>query len=137
MPMVLYWGKMQLIDRAYLLAHPVDSLVYLHSQPPVLNALALIVLHVSNLTGVSEAAVASGLFAALAFVRLGCSGWASESVFAPVSVSVNITYVKLRNAHRRLRTSLTPREHRLRRSTHNRTNDTLPRGALVLPPQAH
>ena len=69
MPMVLYWGKMQLIDRAYLLAHPVDSLVYLHSQPPVLNAFALIVLHVSNLTGVSEAAVASGLFAALAF---GC-----------------------------------------------------------------
>jgi len=69
MPMVLYWGKMQLIDRAYLLAHPVDSLVYLHSQPPVLNALTLIVLHVSNLTGISEAAVASGLFAVLAF---GC-----------------------------------------------------------------
>jgi hypothetical protein len=69
MPMVLYWGKMQLIDRAYLLAHPVDSLVYLHSQPPVLNALTLIVLHVSNLTGIPEAAVASGLFASLAF---GC-----------------------------------------------------------------
>jgi hypothetical protein len=69
MPMVLYWGKMQLLDRAYLLAHPVDSLVYLHSQPPVLNTLALIVLHVSDLTGISEAAVASGLFASLA---LGC-----------------------------------------------------------------
>jgi 4-amino-4-deoxy-L-arabinose transferase-like glycosyltransferase len=69
MPMVLYWGKMQLIDRAYLLAHPVDSLIYLHSQPPVLNALTLIVLHLSDLTGISEAAVASGLFAVLAF---GC-----------------------------------------------------------------
>ncbi|MFB3117255.1 MAG: hypothetical protein ACE1ZP_00695, partial [Myxococcota bacterium] len=69
LPMVLYWGKMQLIDRAYLLAHPVDSLVYLHAQPPVLNALALIVLHVSNLTGIPETAVASGLFASLA---LGC-----------------------------------------------------------------
>ncbi len=69
MPMVLYWAKMQLLDRAYLLAHPVDSLVYLHSQPPVLNSIALIVLHVSDLTGISEAAVASGLFASLAF---GC-----------------------------------------------------------------
>jgi hypothetical protein len=69
MPMVLYWGKMQLIDRAYLLEHPVGSLVYLHSQPPVLNVLALIVLHVSNLTGIPEDAVASGLFAGLAF---GC-----------------------------------------------------------------
>ena len=69
MPMVLYWGKMHLIDRAYLLAHPVDSLVYLHSQPPVLNVLALIVLHVSDLTGIPEAAVTSGLFAGLAF---GC-----------------------------------------------------------------
>jgi len=69
MPMVLYWGKMQLIDRAYLLAHPIDSLVYLHSQPPVLNSLALIVLHVSEWTGLSEAGVASALFAGLAF---GC-----------------------------------------------------------------
>jgi hypothetical protein len=49
MSMVLYWGKMQFLDRAYRLAHPVDSLVYLHSQPPVFNALALIVLHVSAL----------------------------------------------------------------------------------------
>jgi hypothetical protein len=69
LPMILYWGKMQLIDRAYLLAHPIDSLVYLHSQPPVLNALASIVLNVAQLTGISEQAVASVLFASLA---LGC-----------------------------------------------------------------
>jgi 4-amino-4-deoxy-L-arabinose transferase-like glycosyltransferase len=69
LPMVLYWGKMQLLDRAHLLAHPFESLVYLHSQPTVLNALPLIVLHVSELTGLPETAIASGLFAVLAF---GC-----------------------------------------------------------------
>jgi hypothetical protein len=69
LPMVLYWGKMQLLDPEYLRAHPLDSLVYLHAQPPVLNVLALIVLHGSHLTGLSEAALANGLFAALAF---GC-----------------------------------------------------------------
>ncbi len=71
MPMVLYWGKMQLLDRAYLLAHPLDSLIYLHAQPPLLNALAIAVLHVSALTGISEAAVASALFACLGFACFG------------------------------------------------------------------
>jgi len=69
MSMVLYWGKMQLLDPSYLRAHPLDSLIYLHAQPPVLNALALIVLHGSHLTGLSESAVANGLFAVLTF---GC-----------------------------------------------------------------
>jgi len=69
MPMVLYWGKMQLLDPVYLAARPFDSLLYLHAQPPVLNTLALIVLHGSHLTGLSETAVANGLFAALSF---GC-----------------------------------------------------------------
>jgi len=71
MPMVLYWGKMQLIDRAYLLAHPLDSLLYLHAQPPLLNALAIVVLQLSKLTGISEAAIASGIFACLGFACFG------------------------------------------------------------------
>jgi len=89
MPMVLYWGKMQLIDRSYLLAHPLDSLVYLHSQPPLLNLLALVVLHGSRLTGLSEAAVASGLFGLLGWgcffvllqvARLATGSWYASAV---------------------------------------------------------
>jgi len=89
LPMVLYWGKMQLLDRAHLLAHPLDSLIYLHSQPPVLNTLALIVLHVSELTGIPEASTASGLFAILAFgcffallkvARLATGSWIASAL---------------------------------------------------------
>ncbi|MBW1843961.1 MAG: hypothetical protein JRJ05_06425, partial [Deltaproteobacteria bacterium] len=89
LPMVLYWGKMQLLDRSFLLEHPLDSLVYLHSQPPVLNVLALVVLHGSRLTGLSEAAVASGLFALLAWgcffallqvARLATGSWVASAV---------------------------------------------------------
>ncbi len=69
MPMVLYWGKMQLLDRTFLLEHPLESLIYLHSQPPVLNLIAMIVLHGSAFTGLSEAAIASSLYALLAW---GC-----------------------------------------------------------------
>jgi hypothetical protein len=88
MPMVLYWGKMQILDRAYLLAHPVDSLVYLHSQPPLLNTLALFVLHGSSVTGLSEAAIASGLFALIAWgcffallqvARLATGSWVASA----------------------------------------------------------
>jgi len=88
LPMVLYWGKMQLLDRTHLLAHPLDSLVYLHSQPPVLNALAMVVLHVSNSTGLSETSVASGLFAGLALAcfwallrvaRLASGSWIASA----------------------------------------------------------
>jgi 4-amino-4-deoxy-L-arabinose transferase-like glycosyltransferase len=88
MPMVLYWGKMQLLDRSFLLEHPLNSLLYLHSQPPVLNALALVVLHGSRLTGLSEAAVASGLFALLGWgcffallqvARLATGSWVASA----------------------------------------------------------
>ncbi len=89
LPMVLYWGKMQLLDRTFLLEHPLDSLVYLHSQPPLLNALAGIVLHASKRTGALEATLASGLFALLAFAcffallklaRLATGSWLASAV---------------------------------------------------------
>jgi hypothetical protein len=60
---------MQLLDRSFLLEHPFESLLYLHSQPPLLNALAMLIVHASEFTGASERAVASVLFGGLAF---GC-----------------------------------------------------------------
>ncbi|HXV36025.1 MAG TPA: hypothetical protein VEC18_02685 [Myxococcota bacterium] len=69
LPMVLYWGKMQLLDRSWLLDHPFECLLYLHSQTPLLNTLAMFIAHASALTGLAEAAIASALFGLLAF---GC-----------------------------------------------------------------
>ena len=47
------WGYFQLLDRNDLLAHPFWSLFFLHSQPPVLNALLAIILRLSAMTGVA------------------------------------------------------------------------------------
>jgi hypothetical protein len=89
MPMVFYWGKMQLLDPSFLLEHPLDSLIYLHSQPPLLNLIALVVLHGANLTGLSEATIASGMYALFAWgcfftllqlARLATGSWIASAV---------------------------------------------------------
>jgi hypothetical protein len=57
------WDFWQLLDETVLAAHPVASLCFLHSQPPVLNALAAALLTVAGTLGVSVDGVIVAVFA--------------------------------------------------------------------------
>jgi hypothetical protein len=61
--MVVPWHYWQLLDETVLLPHPVASLCLLHSQPPVLNALAAALLMVADASAVSVDAVITVVFA--------------------------------------------------------------------------
>lgn len=75
--MVVRWGYWQLLDPAALADHPWTSLTLLHSQPPLLNALAAVLLQLSDLLGVSFELAAGvvfdavGLLATLVMYDLG------------------------------------------------------------------
>ena len=58
----LYW---QVLDEHALLDHPLGSLCYLHSQPPVLNALVALVMRIAYRIGWSPERTADGVFVTL------------------------------------------------------------------------
>lgn len=60
--MEIPWGYFQLLDRQELLDHPFWSLFFLHSQPPLLNALLACILKFAAATGSDPEAWAAGLF---------------------------------------------------------------------------
>lgn len=62
------WGYFQLLDGRTLLAHPLGSLCYLHSQPPGLNTLLAIVLRVAAALAVPAEQVAAAFFLGLGFL---------------------------------------------------------------------
>jgi hypothetical protein len=63
--MTMPWIFYQLLDAPVLAEHPLASLCYLHSQPPVLNALVAIVLRTADAVGTSPERVAGAAFAAM------------------------------------------------------------------------
>jgi hypothetical protein len=85
------WDLWQLLDRELLLENPLSSLLLLHAQPPLFNALAAILLQVSSATGLSFETLAASCYLAFGFgtlvatfllVRraLGSSRWAALAV---------------------------------------------------------
>jgi hypothetical protein len=63
--MEIPWADWHLLDRSALAAHPLASLCWLHSQPPVLNVLLSVVLRTADGLGVAPEAVALALYGAL------------------------------------------------------------------------
>jgi hypothetical protein len=63
--MSMPWHFMQVLDEPVLGAHPIASLCYLHSQPPLLNALIAGVLATARVLGTSPESVGAVVFAAM------------------------------------------------------------------------
>src|SRR5262245_45752333 len=90
----------QLLDADMVGRHPIASLCYLHSQPPGLNALLGVVLATASATGLSPAAVAGILFAALGLVAavvmwrtlLGLTGSVAVSTVALIAMVADPGY---------------------------------------------
>lgn len=57
------WGFYQLLDRQALASNPASSLLFLHSQPPLLNTILAVLLGLSGATGTTPEFWAAGLFA--------------------------------------------------------------------------
>jgi len=66
--MSIPWDYFQLLDGPSLLAHPLGSLCFLHSQPPGLNLLLAIVLRVADALAMRPAPVAAACFVGLGLV---------------------------------------------------------------------
>jgi hypothetical protein len=56
------WKNWQLLDRELLLSKPLESLFYLHSQPPLLNIFLALTLWISKWLPLSPEAIAHGFF---------------------------------------------------------------------------